>query len=52
MLLKQWAEEKKRRSDTSEEKSRRKTKQCYHNGICRWKRDRFSNEVEIKMGIV
>ena len=24
-----------------------KTKQCYHNDICRWKRKSFSSEVEI-----
>ena len=33
-------------------KNRRKTKYCHHNDICRWKRDSFSNEVEITRGIV
>ena len=29
-----------------------KTKQCYHNDICRWKGDSFSSEVEITMVVV
>ena len=33
-------------------KSRRKAKQYYHNDICRWKKDNFSNEVKITGGIV
>ena len=33
-------------------KKQKKTKQCYHNDICRWKRDRFSSEVKIIRGIV
>ena len=32
-------------------RNRRKTKQCYHNDICRWKRDSPSNEVKITTGI-
>ena len=28
-------------------KNKRKIKQCYHNDICRLKRDNFSSEVEI-----
>ena len=36
----------------SEQKNRRKTKQCYHNDICRWNRDSFSSKVEITRGIV
>ena len=34
------------------EKSRTKSKQCYHNDICECKRDSFSSEVEIASGIV
>ena len=33
-------------------KKQRKTKYCYHNGICRWKRDSFSNEIGITRGMV
>ena len=33
-------------------KRRRKRKQCYHNDVCRWKRDIFFSEVEITRGIV
>ena len=36
----------------SEEKNRKKAKQCYHNNIYRWKMDRFSSEVEITRGII
>ena len=41
-----------RRWYLSVEKNRKKAKQCYHNDICRWKRDSFSSEVEITRGIV
>ena len=36
----------------TEENSRRKTKKCYHNDIYRWKKDTFSSEAEIRMGII
>ena len=35
-----------------DKKNRMKTKQCYHNNACRWKRDSFSSEVEITKGIL
>ena len=51
ILLEKW--EKKEYDDAFLRKtSRRKTKQCYHNNICRWKRDSFSSEVKILRGIV
>ena len=31
-------------------KRQKKTKQCYHDNICRWNRDSFSSETEIKKG--
>ena len=46
-------DKKKKKDDTFlRKKSRRKAKQCYHNDICRWKRDSFSDELEISVGIV
>ena len=33
-------------------KAEEKTRQCYHNDNCRWKRGRFFGEVEIARGIV
>ena len=34
------------------EKVSRKTNQSYQNDLCRWKRDSFSREIEIRRGIV
>ena len=46
-------DERKKEDDTIlQKKYRQKTKQCYHNDICRCKRDSFSSEVEITRGIV
>ena len=47
ILFKKWAKEKKGDIFLREKKTR-KTKQCCHNDICRWKRNSFSIEVEIK----
>ena len=44
---------KKKRWYLSDKKKQNKNiKYCYYNDICRWKRDSFSNEVEITRGIV
>ena len=43
--------EKKMRPSSGKKKTEEKRKYCYHSGICRWKRDSFSNEVEITRGI-
>ena len=48
MLSKQWAKEKKRLYIIQ---NRRKTKQRYHDDICKWKRDSFPSDVEIRRGI-
>ena len=46
-------DKKKKEDDTFlRKKNRRKPKQCYHNDICRWKRNSFSDELEISGGIV
>ena len=42
----------KKRWHISKEKSRRKTRHGYHSDICRWKRENFSNEVEIRREII
>ena len=39
-------------SNWKKKKNRGKTKQCYHDDICRWKRGSFSSKVEITRGIV
>ena len=60
ILLKKWAKKMEEGDDAFlRKKSRRKTKQYYHNtsdittnsDTCRWKRDTFSSEVEITRGI-
>ena len=42
--------EKKQDDTCLRKENRRKTKYCYHNDSCRWKRDSFSNEAEITTG--
>ena len=43
---------KKKKVTPVEGRYRRKTKQCYHNDICRWKKDSVPTEVETTRGIV
>ena len=48
--LKIGQKQKRRYRYISEKKKRTKARQCYHDNICRWNRDGFSSEVEIKRG--
>ena len=50
ILFKKWG----KKDETilrKKKKTEEKRKYCYHSDICRWKRDSFSNEVEITRGI-
>ena len=43
----------KKKDDTFlRKKNNKNIKYCYYNDICRWKRDSFSNEVDVLRGIV
>ena len=44
-------QKKKIRCLSEKKKKTRKTKQCYHNDISRWKRDNFSSAVEFTRGL-
>ena len=46
--MEEWSKEK-NEDDTFQRKKRiRKTKQCYQNDICRWKRDIFSVKLKLQ----
>ena len=50
MSLKKWAKEKRKMIYFGGNKAKEKSKQCYHDDICRWKRDSFSSEFKITRG--